>query len=228
MTVPAPQHGDDPQTHAKEAPTPSRKGGRPTAARKETISPAILAAAREQFLTHGFDATSIEAVALAAGIAKGTLYSRYPTKEALLQAVVADRLEAWQKEAAARHGPVPKDLKQALHHLCHTILESLMSEEIHAFQRVLPSSADATGELAHILHEAGHKTAIAELADTIVKGTRNFAVPPRSPEGVAEMLMAMLTGWYDAHRRVREVTMEEAKAYADHAVDVIYLGRAGW
>jgi hypothetical protein len=42
------------------------------------------------------------------------------------------------------------------------------------------------------------------------------------------MLMAMLTGWYDAHARVREVTLEEAKAYADHAVDVIFQGRAAW
>jgi AcrR family transcriptional regulator len=228
MTVSVPQNDDDPHAQAEEAPIPLRKGGRPTAARKEAIDTAILTAGCEQFLTHGFDAMSMEAVALSAGIAKGTLYSRYPTKESLLQAVVAVRLEAWQTEAAARHGPIPKDLKQALHHLCHTILESLVSEEIHAFQRVLTSSADAAGELARILHEAGHKTAIAELADTIIKGTENFAAPPRSPTRVAEMLMAMLTGWYDAHSRVREVTMEEAKAYADHAVDVIFLGRAAW
>ena len=228
MTISVPQNGDGPPADAGSAPVPSRKGGRPTAARKETINSAILAAGREQFLTHGFDATSIEGIALAAGIAKGTLYSRYPTKEALLQAVVAERLEGWQKEAATRDGPIPDDLKQALHHLCHTILESLVSEEIRAFQRILTSNADAAGELARTLHEAGHKTAISALSDVIIKGTENFAAPPRSPTRVAEMLMAMLTGWYDAHSRVREVTMEEAKAYADHAVDVVFLGRAAW
>jgi AcrR family transcriptional regulator len=228
MTVPAPHNDDDLPTPPAETSPPSRKSGRPTAARTEAITSAILAAGREQFLTYGFDATSIESVALAAGIAKGTLYSRFPTKEILLQAVVADRLRAWQKEAAERHGPIPTDLKQALHHLCYTILESLVSEEIHAFQRVLTTNADQAGELARILHEAGHRTAIAELADTIIKGTEHFAAPPRSPTRVAEMLMAMLTGWYDAHRRVRTVTMDEARAYADHAVDVIFLGRAGW
>ena len=189
---------------------------------------AALTAAREQFLALGFDATSMEAVALTAGIAKGTLYSRYPTKESLLRAVVVDRLKAWQAEAGARHGPIPDDLKQALHHIARTILASLVSEEIHAFQRVLTRSADAGGELARILHEIGHKTAIAELASTIVQGTRDFAAPPRSPTRVAEMLMAMLTGWYDAHSRVREVTPEEAQAYADHAVDVVFQGRAAW
>ncbi|MGR4866080.1 TetR/AcrR family transcriptional regulator [Caulobacter sp. LARHSG274] len=219
-------HSDD-DLPAPAAP-PLRKGGRPTAARKEAIDMAILAAGREQFLACGFDATSMEAVALAAGTAKGTLYSRYPTKEALLRAVVADRLEAWQADAAARSGPIPSDLKQALHHLAHTILDSLLSEEIHAFQRVLTSSADQDGKLARVLHEVGHRTAIAALAETIVRGTGNFAAPPRDPTRVAEMLMAMLTGWYDAHARVREVTLEEAKAYADHAVDVIFQGRAAW
>jgi TetR/AcrR family transcriptional repressor of mexJK operon len=225
MTVSAPQNADDPQAHATP---PLRKSGRPTAARKEAIDMAILTAGREQFLAWGFDATSMEAIALAAGIAKGTLYSRYPTKEALLQAVVADRLEAWHAEAAARNGPIPSDLKQALHHLARTILDSLVSEEIHAFQRVLTSSADQAGELARVLHEVGHKAAIAVLSETIVRGTRNFAAPPRDPTRVAEMLMAMLTGWYDAHSRVRDVTAEEANAYADHAVDVIFHGRAAW
>lgn len=226
MTAPAP-HPTDPAP-TEDALIPSKRGGRPTAARKEAIESDILAVGREQFLTLGFDATSMEAVAVAAGIAKGTLYKRYPTKELLLQAVVADRLEAWHGEAEARHGPAPADLKQALHHSCHTILDSLVSEEIHAFQRVLTRGADNAGELARTLHEVGHKAAIAALTRTIVDGTQNFAAPPRNPTRCAEMLMAMLTGWYDAHSRVREVSMEEARTYADHAVDIFFLGRAAW
>jgi TetR/AcrR family transcriptional repressor of mexJK operon len=228
MTLSALQNNDAPQKPGAQSSAPLRKGGRPTAARKEAINIAILSAAREQFLAMGFDATAMEAIALSAGIAKGTLYSRYPTKEALLQAVVADRLEAWHAEAASRHGPIPSDLKQALHYIAQTTLESLVSEEIHAFQRVLTSSADAGGELARALHEVGHKAAIAELANIITQGTRDFAAPPRSPARVAEMMMAMLMGWHDAHSRVREVTPEEAKAYADHVVDVIFQGRAAW
>ncbi|MGH1560414.1 hypothetical protein ACRAWD_27615 [Caulobacter segnis] len=44
------------------------------------------------------------------------------------------------------------------------------------------------------------------LADTIIEGTAHFRPPPRDPARVAEMPMAMLTGWYDAHRRVREIS----------------------
>lgn len=217
----------EPQTGDETAPAPLRPG-RPTLARSEAINVAILTAAREHFLSLGFDATPMESVAASAGISKGTLYSRYPTKEALLQAVVADRLEVWGAEADARHGPMPQDFKQRLNYIARTILESLASEEIHAFQRVLTSTADAGGELARALHEAGHRSAIAMLAEAIGEGAAHFPAPPRDPARVAEMLMAMLTGWYDAHRRVREISHDEAMAYAEHAVDVIFYGRMAW
>lgn len=227
MTAKPVQPQTDAETRDAAPPAPLRPG-RPTLARSEAINTAILSAAREHFLSLGFDATPMESVAASAGISKGTLYSRYPTKEALLQAVVADRLEAWGAEADARHGPMPTDFKQRLNYIARTILESLASEEIHAFQRVLTSSADAGGELARALHEAGHRSAIAMLADAIIEGTAHFPAPPRDPARVAEMLMAMLTGWYDAHRRVREISHEEAMAYAEHAVDVIFHGRVAW
>lgn len=217
--------GPDSQNIAPQAPL---RPGRPTIARSEAINPAILAAAREHFLAQGFDATPMESIAAAAGISKGTLYSRYATKEALLHAVVAERVEAWQAAADARNGPMPADLKQRLNHIARSILESLASEEIHAFQRVLTSSSDAGGELARALHEAGHRNAIGLLTRTLVEGTTNFPAPPRDPARVAEMLMAILTGWYDAHRRVREISHEEAMAYAEHAVDVMFHGRMAW
>ncbi|TCS14939.1 TetR/AcrR family transcriptional regulator [Caulobacter sp. BK020] len=213
---------------ANTTPQAPLRPGRPTLARSEAINADILNAARDHFLSLGFEATPMESVAVAAGISKGTLYSRYPTKEALLQAVVADRLQAWSAEADARHGPMPTDFKQRLNYIARTILESLASEEIHAFQRVLTSTADAGGELARALHEAGHRSAIAMLSETILQGTTNFPVPPRDPTRVAEMLMSMLTGWYDAHRRVRDIGHEEAMAFAEHAVDVIFHGRAAW
>jgi len=216
------------QDAAETAPQAPLRAGRPTLARSEAINAEILNAARDHFLSLGFDATPMESVAIAAGIAKGTLYSRYPTKEALLQAVVADRLEAWGAEAGAKHGPMPSDFKQRLNYIARTTLESLASEEIHAFQRVLTSTADAGGELARALHEAGHRSAIAMLSTTILEGTASFPVPPRDPTRVAEMLMSMLTGWYDAHRRVREISHEEAMAFAEHAVDVLFHGRAAW
>jgi AcrR family transcriptional regulator len=61
----------------------------------------ILVAAREQFADTGIDA-QIDDIARAADVGVGTVYRHFPTKEALLQALAADRfvrLAEWAREA---------------------------------------------------------------------------------------------------------------------------------
>ena len=60
------------------------------AARQEQI----LDAARRLFLTKGYEATTIEDVLTAVGIAKGTLYHHFPGKEAILDAIVLRTVDA--------------------------------------------------------------------------------------------------------------------------------------
>ncbi|MDI6097975.1 helix-turn-helix domain-containing protein [Actinoplanes sp. NEAU-A12] len=52
----------------------------------------ILLAAREVFAARGFAAT-LDDVAHHAGVGVGTVYRRFPTKEALIEAIFTDRLE---------------------------------------------------------------------------------------------------------------------------------------
>jgi len=61
----------------------------------------ILAAAREQFAERG-PAAPMDGIAAAAGLAVGTLYRHFPTKEALLEAAMADHVA--KAAAAARAG----------------------------------------------------------------------------------------------------------------------------
>src|ERR1051325_1024332 len=77
-TTTAAQRGGRPR--AQTAPQP--RVGRPTAERVEAIDRSILAAAREAFQAHGFEAASMEAIAAAANVSKSTLYSRYPAQDA--------------------------------------------------------------------------------------------------------------------------------------------------
>lgn len=48
----------------------------------------ILDEARRLFLTRGYDATTVEDILAAVGIAKGTLYHHFASKEAILEAIV--------------------------------------------------------------------------------------------------------------------------------------------
>ena len=53
----------------------------------------VLVAAEELFLRHGYADTTMQAVASHAGVAKATVYSNFPTKDALFEAVVTRRAE---------------------------------------------------------------------------------------------------------------------------------------
>jgi len=62
----------------------------------------ILAAAREQFIARGFEATTTRDLAAAADIAKGTLFNYFENKEALAATLVADALAAAQEDFGKR------------------------------------------------------------------------------------------------------------------------------
>jgi AcrR family transcriptional regulator len=64
----------------------------------------LLEAAERVFAAHGLEA-SVEEIARVAGVGMGTLYRRFPTKDALIAALVhdvLDRMESLAEEAAAR------------------------------------------------------------------------------------------------------------------------------
>ena len=71
------------------------------AERRAVTTAAILASARTLFAERGFEATSIDDIALAAGVAKGAIYHHYPSKEAIFLEV----LDAVHRDVAAVEPP---------------------------------------------------------------------------------------------------------------------------
>jgi len=63
---------------------------RVTAETKVATREQIVDAARRLFAANGFDATTTRAIANAAGIATGTLFNYFATKEAILACLAAD------------------------------------------------------------------------------------------------------------------------------------------
>lgn len=64
-------------------------------AQKETRRQQILAVAGQQFDAAGFAAVSITDIAQNAGVAKGTVYLYFQTKEALFLALITEEFDAW-------------------------------------------------------------------------------------------------------------------------------------
>jgi AcrR family transcriptional regulator len=77
---------------------------RVTASVKETTRGRLLTAAAQEFARAGFERANVDAISLAAGYAKGTIYNYFPSKEELFLAVVEQALAQ-----AAATGPAPQN-----------------------------------------------------------------------------------------------------------------------
>ena len=73
-----------------------------TAEAKQETRRRVLAAARKLFVTKGFDQATTRQVAAAAGIATGTLFNYFPSKEALAMSLLSEALETAPKDHLAR------------------------------------------------------------------------------------------------------------------------------
>jgi AcrR family transcriptional regulator len=74
-----------------------------TSEQKRATRRALIAAAAEEFARHGVAAAKIDEISIAAGLAKGTIYNYFGSKEAVFSAVV----QSWADDISARRQSVP-------------------------------------------------------------------------------------------------------------------------
>ena len=79
-----------------------------TLARRE-LTQAITAEARSQLAEHGADGLSLRAVARALGMASSALYRYFPSRDALLTALIIDAYDDLADAAGAAESAVPRD-----------------------------------------------------------------------------------------------------------------------
>jgi AcrR family transcriptional regulator len=102
----------------------------------------LLAAAREVFAEFGIGA-SLEEIALRAGVGIGTLYRRFPTRTALIEALFEDKALEYARasEAALAAQDAWEGLEGLIEHICE------MQAEDRGFTDVLTASFPAAPEL---------------------------------------------------------------------------------
>ena len=127
----------------------------PRAARTRRKLEAILAAARRMFHEHGYGATSMDALAVAADVSKATLYAQFAGKRELFAAVVQEEGDrqsgALLNEATARRS----DLRANLLRFGRIVQDLLTSAETIASYRMVASEAARLPELGRAYYENG-------------------------------------------------------------------------
>jgi len=113
----------------------------------------IIGVAREHFFEHGYDATGMSAIAAKLGGSKGTLWSYFPSKEALFAAVVEDTAAGIrsQIDLPTEDG----DPLERLTRLCRSVIERALSPIAISMFRLIGPVADRKPEVGRIFYERG-------------------------------------------------------------------------
>src|SRR5262245_32749271 len=77
----------------------------------------IVRAAREHFLAHGFRGVTMDDLAEGLGMSKKTIYAQFPSKSALLEAVLLDKFRTAEEDLEAIASECSGDFPAALHRL---------------------------------------------------------------------------------------------------------------
>src|SRR3954463_14635199 len=107
----------------------------------------LLAAAREAFSEHGASA-SLEDIARRAGVGIGTLYRHFPTRQALVEAVYFDEVEALGRSAVEL---AEREPWEALKAWLHRVVAYLGTKQ--ALARELFSAPDRDADALRRAHE---------------------------------------------------------------------------
>jgi AcrR family transcriptional regulator len=186
--------------------------GPPRGPRRGTGRERLLDAAEELFATRGFAATTTREIADHAGTSTGAVFYHFPTKEALLEQLIAERSPHANLDAIlARH---PDDARAGLRALASAI-DQTIAERGEVLRIMLHAEDPATRELFHRFVSdgvraiadhlrrtlaptklgPGHAEALARSFLSVVLLSRLVMGSPDQPEGLDEVLDVLLQGF---------------------------------
>jgi TetR/AcrR family transcriptional repressor of mexJK operon len=141
-------------------PATHRARGRPRDLEKRA---ALLREAERLFLTHSVAGVSMESVAAAAGVSKMTLYSHFPDRESLFEAVVASVSQRMISEMARVHA-AGGELSDSLAALGVAFLTMMLRKDVVQCDRSLMVMLAANPGMAKRFYEAGPASTVRSVA----------------------------------------------------------------
>ncbi|MCC7336455.1 MAG: TetR/AcrR family transcriptional regulator [Pirellulaceae bacterium] len=195
------------------------------AKRRQARPAEILQAAIEEFSENGFAGAKIEAIAARAGVAKGTVYLYYATKEELFEAIVRDRVSPVFKIVSGMvklwPGSQTALLKQIIPRFYSEIVENDMRRMI---LKTLISESDRFEQLAKFYHKEILVPARKMLKNIVRNGIKNgeFRDAPIAIEPLVLVGPALTAAiWKMTFERAEKL---DTKRWLDAHVDLVVHG----
>jgi AcrR family transcriptional regulator len=181
----------------------------------------IMDGARRVFLASGFDGASMNDVARAAGVSKGTLYAYFDSKDALFKAIIrgelaqaAERICAFRREGDARAMLTDFGVR---------LIGRMSEPETLALSRVVVAAVEKFPKIGRAFYEAGPLFGATRLAAELVALEKAGALKVPDPERAAWQFVDLCQSYI--YKRllfgvVDSISSEDIEASVEAGVDV--------
>lgn len=209
-----------------EAPRPASPG-RPKDLEKRA---AILEAAKALFVEHGYDGTSMDAIAQRAGVSKLTVYSHFQDKDSLFVEAVKAKCEE-QLPPDLFLVDLTGPLRAQLLKIARAFFALMTSDEAIGIQRVLARQLAGDSKLPMLFWEAGPRRTQLALAGFLQAEVEAGQLAIDDVERAASQFLCLLKG--ERHARLmcgcqEPLPADEATSHIEATVDLFlraYLPR---
>jgi len=189
---------------------------------------AILAAATEVFLQHGYLGASMDEVAAKAGVSKQTVYKQFENKERLFTEIVlgtSDQLIDGLQQAYADTLEGAADAREALRALAHRLLQSLTADGVLQLRRLVIAEADRFPEVCGAWFTSGFEKSLEALGQALHRLSERGLLRELDDPTLAAYQFAGLVMYKPMNRAMFAGTRQrpkpgELEGLADRAVDV--------
>lgn len=186
--------------------------------KREARRRAILRCARTSIMKHGYAGTTMSGIAAALGGSKTTLWSYFPTKEALFGAVIDEEIVRFRDELLGIFD-LSGTLEETLRRFCTALLGKLLQPDAIRLHRIITGEAERFPEIGRIFYERGPQHTQLRLAaylqEAMDRGELRRADPLQAARQLTILIQPvfMLRLWKVSNGRVD--TSAEATAAVD-------------
>lgn len=146
------------------------------------------------FLDRGFDLTTMDAIATAAGVSKRTLYARYADKTALFDAAVQQAIERWIVPPDQLRALATDDLEATLVAIARMRIAAVMSPEGLKIQRIIHAASFRFPNVLSAVFEQSNQPVVEFLADVLRHHNQAGTIRVERPYDAALIFMTMVIG----------------------------------
>ena len=181
----------------------------------------IMDGARQVFLSAGFDGASMNDIARAAGVSKGTLYAYFDSKEALFEAIIraeyaqsAERLCTFRREGDAR---------EMLRDFGVRLISKMAEPYTRSLARVVIAAAEKFPNVGRAFYEAGPLYGATRLAAELQNLEKLGALKVPDPERAAWQFVDLCQSYVFKRLLfgvVDSIAHEDIEASVEAGVDV--------